>query len=135
MKIGLFFGSFNPIHIGHLIIANHIINHSHVEQVWFVISPLNPLKNKNNLLGKYDRLNLVEIAIEDNYDFKTSTIEFNMPVPSYTIDTVTLLHEKYPENHFSLIMGGDNLIYIHKWKNCWNYRYNIRKQCCGNEKR
>lgn len=117
MKIGLFFGSFNPIHIGHLIIANHIINNSYVEQIWFVISPLNPLKNKNNLLGKYDRLNLVEMAIEDNYKFKTSDIEFNMPVPSYTIDTLTLLHEEYPKHDFSLIMGGDNLVNIHKWKN------------------
>ena len=117
MKIGLFFGSFNPIHIGHLIIANHIINNCHVEQIWFVISPLNPLKNKNNLLGKYDRLNLVEMAIENNYKFKTSNIEFNMPIPSYTIDTLTLLHEQYPEHHFSLIMGGDNLSNVHKWKN------------------
>lgn len=117
MNIGLYFGSFNPVHNGHLIIANHIINFGNVDEVWFVISPQNPFKKKANLLDSFDRLNLVELAIGDNDRIKPSTIEFNMPIPSYTIDTLTYLKEKYNNYNFTLIMGSDNLVNFHKWKN------------------
>jgi nicotinate-nucleotide adenylyltransferase len=117
LKIGLFFGSFNPIHIGHLIIANHMIEYGGVKQVWFVVSPQNPLKPKQTLLNQYDRLHLVRLAVEDDSRFHVSDIEFQLPVPSYTIDTLIYLKEKYPEKEFSLIMGSDNLESIDKWKN------------------
>lgn len=117
MHIGLFFGSFNPIHIGHLFIANHIAHHSDLDQVWLVVSPQNPFKKKASLLSEYDRLHLVNLAVEDNDKLKSSDIEFNLPQPSYTIDTLTYLHEKYPNDKFSLIMGSDNWPTIHKWKN------------------
>ncbi len=117
MKIGLFFGSFNPIHIGHLVIANHIQQYSDLDQVWFVVSPHNPFKEKSTLANDYDRLHLVNLAIEDYPNLRSSNIEFNMPKPSYTIDTLTVLKEKYPEHEFSLIMGMDNLKSFHKWKN------------------
>ena len=117
MKIGLFFGSFNPIHIGHLIIANYMATQTDLEQVWFVVSPQNPLKNKASLARDHDRLYLVRIAIEDNPLLKASDIEFGLPKPSYTIDTLTYLWEKYPQHEFTLIMGGDNLGTLHKWKN------------------
>lgn len=116
-NIGLFFGSFNPIHIGHLIIAETVSNLPHIKEVWFVISPQNPFKEKKSLLNQYDRLHLVKLAIEDNPKLKASTIEFNLPQPSYTIDTLTYLQEKYPKSDFSLIMGEDNLKHFHKWKN------------------
>jgi len=116
-KTGLFFGSFNPIHIGHLIIAQYFIEFTDVQQVWFVVSPHNPLKKKETLLADHHRLNMVKIAIEDNPEFRASDIEFKMPQPSYTINTLTYLKEKYPEKDFVLIMGGDNLETIHKWKN------------------
>jgi nicotinate-nucleotide adenylyltransferase len=117
MKIGLFFGSFNPIHIGHMIIANHLVEYSDLDQVWLVVSPHNPLKQKSSLAKDHDRLHLVQLAIGDNPKLKASSIEFSLPVPSYTIDTLTYLHEKYPDKEFSLIMGGDNLESIEKWKN------------------
>ncbi len=117
MKVGLYFGSFNPIHNGHLIIANHVINFTDLDEVWFVISPQNPFKKKSNLLDSYDRLHLVELAIGENPRIKPSTIEFNMPVPSYTIDTLTYLKEQNPDYEFTLIMGSDNLVNFHKWKN------------------
>ena len=117
MKIGLYFGSFNPIHIGHLIIANHIANHSDVNQIWFVVSPQNPLKQSAQLLNEYQRLHLVRVAIEDNPLFKASDIEFKLPKPSYTIDTLTYLQEKYPHYSFSVIMGGDSFSNITRWKN------------------
>ncbi len=117
MKIGLFFGSFNPIHVGHLIIASSIHQYGDLDHVWFVVSPQNPFKKKSSLLGEYDRLHLVELAIKDDFRFTTSSIEFKMPQPSYTIDTLTYLKEKHPEHEFSLIMGGDNLNNLHKWKN------------------
>jgi nicotinate-nucleotide adenylyltransferase len=117
VKIGLYFGSFNPVHTGHLIIANHIINFTEIDEVWFVISPQNPFKKRSNLIDSYDRLNLVELAIGDNDRIKPSTIEFKMPVPSYTIDTLTYLKEKHPDYNFNLIMGSDNLMNFHKWKN------------------
>jgi nicotinate-nucleotide adenylyltransferase len=117
VKIGLFFGSFNPVHNGHLIIANYICETTDLDKVWLVVSPQNPFKEKQSLLNKYDRLHLIRLAIEDNNNLRASDIEFNLPMPSYTIDTLTHLKEKFPEHTFSLIMGGDNLISLHKWKN------------------
>lgn len=116
-KVGLFFGSFNPVHIGHMIIANFMVEHTDLEKVWMVVSPHNPLKNKKSLANDYDRLYLVKIAIGDNPHLEASDIEFGLPKPSYTIDTLTYLHERYPHKDFSLIMGGDNLGTLHKWKN------------------
>jgi nicotinate-nucleotide adenylyltransferase len=117
MKIGLFFGSFNPIHNGHLIIANYVCETTDLDKVWLVVSPQNPLKQKESLLREYDRLHLINIAIEDNKNLKASSIEFKLPKPSYTIDTLIHLKDKYPQHQFSLIMGSDNLATIHKWKN------------------
>lgn len=117
MKIGLYFGSFNPIHIGHLIIGNFIANFTDLEQLWFVVSPQNPLKRSSTLLNEYDRLYLVQKAIENNQKFKASDIEFKLPRPSYTVDTLTYISEKYPYHSFSLIIGSDSLKNMHKWKN------------------
>jgi nicotinate-nucleotide adenylyltransferase len=117
MKIGLFFGSFNPVHIGHMIIANYMAEHSDLEQVWMVVSPHNPLKKRSSLANDYDRLNLVELAIGHNVNIKSSNIEFSLSKPSYTIDTLTFLKEKHPKHEFVLIMGGDNIANLHKWKN------------------
>lgn len=117
MKVGLFFGSFNPVHNGHLIIAQHIANLENIDQVWLVISPHNPLKQKSSLANDYDRLHLVNLALEDNPAIKSNSIEFSLPKPSYTIDTLSYLSEKYPQYQFSLIMGSDNLDSLHKWKN------------------
>ncbi len=117
MKIGLFFGSFNPVHVGHMIIANFMATHTDLERVWLVVSPQNPLKPRETLARDYDRLHLVHLAIGDNPLLQASNIEFNLPKPSYTIDTLTYLREKYPQHHFVLIMGGDNLATLHKWKN------------------
>lgn len=116
-KIGLFFGSFNPIHIGHLVIANHIADSDLIDEVWFIVSPQNPFKKKNTLLEDYHRLVLVNEAIEDNDKLKASNIEFSLPKPSYTIDTLVYLTEKYPQYNFSIIMGEDNIKSFHKWKN------------------
>lgn len=124
MKTGLYFGSFNPIHIGHLIIANHIVNNTSLDQVWFVISPQNPLKSANALLNKYHRKALIDLAIEGERKLKSSSIEFSLPIPSYTIDTLTYLKEKYPDHIFSIIMGSDSLQNISKWK---NYEYLVEK--------
>lgn len=117
MKIGLFFGSFNPVHVGHMIIANYMATQTDLQQVWFIVSPQNPLKPKRTLLRDYDRLHLVQLAIGDNLLLRASDVEFNLPKPSYTIDTLTVLKEKYPDKEFVLIMGGDNLGTFHKWKN------------------
>lgn len=117
MTIGLYFGSFNPIHNGHLIIAKHILNNTSVKQVWFIVSPHNPLKKSSQLLNEYHRLHLVQLATEGENDLKVSSIEFSLPKPSYTIDTLTRLHEKYPSHHFSIIMGSDSFCNIDKWKN------------------
>jgi nicotinate-nucleotide adenylyltransferase len=127
MKIGLFFGSFNPVHNGHLIIANYVCETTDLDKVWLVVSPQNPLKPKETLLRDYDRLHLIHLAIEDNKNLKASNIEFALPRPSYTIDTLTHLHDKYPQHQFSLIMGSDNLASLHKWKNYENLlgRYNF----------
>lgn len=117
MKIGLFFGSFNPIHIGHLAIANIMAETAGIDQVWFVISPQNPFKKAKSLAHKFDRLDMVEAAIYDNLKLKTTDIEFNMPKPSYTVDTLAYLSDKYPDHLFSLIIGEDNLKSFPKWKN------------------
>jgi len=116
-KIGLYFGSFNPVHIGHLAIAGYMTEFTELDQVWFVVSPHNPLKKKETLLADHHRLYMTELAIGDNDRFKASDIEFKLPVPSYTIDTLTYLKEKYPKNEFCLIMGEDNLLTLNKWKN------------------
>ncbi|MBR1769359.1 MAG: nicotinate-nucleotide adenylyltransferase [Bacteroidales bacterium] len=116
-KIGLYFGSFNPIHYGHLILANHIVQSSDLDKICFVVSPHNPLKNKATLLDNNTRLYLVRLAVEDNPLFDVSNIEFSLPQPSYTINTLTYLSEKYPQKDFSIIMGQDNLAGFHKWKN------------------
>ncbi|HRP89838.1 MAG TPA: nicotinate (nicotinamide) nucleotide adenylyltransferase [Edaphocola sp.] len=117
MNIGLYFGSFNPIHLGHLIIANYVIEHSDLEKIWFVVSPQNPLKPSKSLLNEYDRLFLVDLAIESNPKFQSSKIEFGLPKPSYTIDTLTYLQEKHPNDNFFVIMGSDSYQNIKKWKN------------------
>lgn len=117
MHIGLFFGSFNPIHTGHLIVANHIVEHSNIDKLWFVVSPHNPLKDSHSLLNEYDRLHLVRLAIEDNLKFRASNIEFQLAKPSYTVDTLTYLSEKFPLERFSIIMGSDSFQNIHRWKN------------------
>ena len=116
-KIGLFFGSFNPIHIGHLIIANYMANFTELDEVWFVVSPQNPFKEKKSLGNMYDRLEMVNLAIEGSEKLRASDIEFNLPQPSYTIDTLVYLQEKYPNKDFVLIMGEDNLAGFMKWKN------------------
>jgi nicotinate-nucleotide adenylyltransferase len=117
MKIGLFFGSFNPIHNGHLMVASFVANHSDLKQVWLVVSPQNPLKPKGSLLNEYDRLHLAKLAIEEDTQLKVSDIEFSLPKPSYTIDTLTYLQEKYPQHEFSVIMGADSFQNLPKWKN------------------
>ena len=117
MKIGLFFGSFNPIHIGHMAIAQYMLEHTNLETIWFVVSPQNPFKQKSTLLDQQHRLTMVRIATEDNPKLKASNIEFTLPVPSYTVDTLAYLKEKHPNDVFSLIMGRDNLMHFHKWKN------------------
>lgn len=117
MKIGLFFGSFNPIHIGHKVIASYLVDFTDLDKVMFLVSPQNPLKQKISLLDQYHRLQIIRAEIEDNSKLAVSDIEFDMPKPSYTIDTLVRLKEKYTENDYSIIMGSDNLQNFHKWKN------------------
>lgn len=117
MKIGLYFGSFNPVHVAHLIIANHILNETDIKKVWFVVSPQNPFKTESGLLNEYHRLHLVRLATEDDNRIKASDIEFGLPKPSYTTSTLTYLAEKYPEHEFCIIMGSDSFQNLHKWKN------------------
>ncbi|MEZ5046618.1 MAG: nicotinate (nicotinamide) nucleotide adenylyltransferase [Chitinophagaceae bacterium] len=117
MKIGLYFGSFNPIHHGHLIIANHVLNEGKVDKIWFVVSPHNPLKETSSLLNEKQRYFLVQTAIEHEPKFKASNVEFSLPRPSYTIDTLIHMRDKYPQHEFSVIMGGDSFQNIKKWKN------------------
>jgi nicotinate-nucleotide adenylyltransferase len=117
MRIGLYFGSFNPVHNGHLIIANYVVQNTDTEQVWLVLSPRNPQKKSQTLLNEYHRLFLVQTAVEDEPALKASDIEFRLPRPSYTIDTLTYLHEKFPQHTFSVIMGSDSFHNIASWKN------------------
>ena len=117
MKIGLYFGTFNPIHVGHLIIANHMAEYSGLDQIWMVVTPHNPLKKKETLLDDYQRLHLVRLATEDYPKIKPSDFEFKLQQPNYTVNTLAHLKDKYPKNEFSLIMGEDNLKTFHKWKN------------------
>ena len=117
MRIGLFFGSFNPVHTGHLILANYMAQYTDLEQVWLVVSPHNPLKEKSTLARDRDRLNMAQLAVEGNSKLRASNVEMKLPQPSYTIDTLTYLAEQFPQHEFALIMGGDNLISLPKWKN------------------
>lgn len=117
MRVGLYFGSFNPIHIGHLIVAGYVVNHTEMQQVWFVVSPQNPLKPSSVLLNEYHRLHLVQLAVEDDPRLRASEVEFKLPRPSYTIDTLTYLEEKYPQHEFSIIMGSDSFQNLPRWKN------------------
>jgi nicotinate-nucleotide adenylyltransferase len=116
-NIGLFFGSFNPVHIGHLIIASHMVEFAGLDQVWLVVSPHNPLKPRQTLARDQDRLHLVRLAIEDDSRLRASNIEFGLPKPSYTVDTLAYMRERWPGHRFHLIMGGDNLSSLDKWKN------------------
>lgn len=117
LKVGLYFGSYNPIHIGHMAIANYMVEYADIDQLWFVVSPHNPLKQKASLLDDYQRLELVNRAIDDDDRFRASNIEFKLPKPSYTVDTLAYLQDKYPKYDFKILMGSDNLKSIHKWKN------------------
>ena len=117
MKIGLYFGSFNPIHTGHLLIANHFLNARLIEKLWFVLSPRNPFKETKSLLDEYDRLHLLKIAVESDDRMRVTDVEFSLPRPSYTSVTLMHLSEKYPEHQFYLIIGGDSLQNFHSWKN------------------
>ena len=113
----MYFGSFNPIHIGHLIIANYVANNTPLDQVWFIISPQNPLKKQMSVLNEHHRKHLIDLAIEGEKNLRTSNVEFNLPKPSYTVETLAYLREKYPNHHFSIIMGSDSLSNIRRWKN------------------
>lgn len=132
MKIGLYFGSFNPIHTGHLIVASYVANHTEMQQVWFVVSPQNPLKPSSVLLNEYHRLHLVHLAVEEDLRLKASDVEFKLPCPSYTIDTLTYLQEKYPQHEFSIVMGSDSFQNLPRWKNfeqlVKNYSFIIYKR-------
>lgn len=119
-KIGLFFGSFNPIHIGHLILANYILENTDMDELWFVVSPQNPFKEKKSLLKDHNRLDMVQLAVKNYPKMRASNVEFSLPQPSYSIDTLTYLKEKHPDYHFALIMGEDNLKTLPKWKNAQN---------------
>ncbi|WDF47261.1 nicotinate (nicotinamide) nucleotide adenylyltransferase [Chryseobacterium sp. KACC 21268] len=138
-KIGLFFGSFNPIHIGHLILGNYILENSDMAELWFVVSPQNPFKDKKSLLKDHNRLDMVQLAIKNYPKMRASNVEFSLPVPSYTIDTLAYLKEKHPNFSFSLIMGEDNLGSLHKWKNyellLENYQIIVYPRISGEEKK
>lgn len=116
-SVGLFFGSFNPIHIGHMAIANYLVEYGPIDELWFVVTPHNPIKKKRGLLDNYQRLEMVNRAIGDDLRFRASAIEFNLPQPNYTINTLTYLSEKYPSRKFYLIIGSDNYVTLKKWKN------------------
>ena len=116
-KIGLYFGTFNPVHIGHLAIANYLVENSDLDEIWMVVTPHNPHKKKKTLLDDYQRLHMVHLATDDYDKINASNIEFNLPQPNYTVNTLAHLSEKYPTKDFTLIMGEDNLKSLHKWKN------------------
>lgn len=117
MNIGLYFGSFNPVHVGHLIIANHVANNTDLNQVWFVVSPQNPFKNSAGLLNEYHRLHMIKSSIDGENKLRASSVEFKLPKPSYTVDTLAYLKEKHPEHAFSIVMGSDGFQNLDKWKN------------------
>ena len=117
MTIGLFFGSFNPIHIGHLAIANYMVEFGDLDEIWLIVSPHNPLKKEETLLDETQRLKMVQLALSDNSKIKPSTVEFNLPKPSYTIDTLNYLSDKYPDKQFKIILGTDNFKSFHQWRN------------------
>jgi len=117
MNVGLYFGTFNPIHIGHMVIANYMVEFAGIDQLWFVVSPQSPFKQKQSMLNDYHRLELVNLAIDDDPRMRSSNIEFKLPKPSYTIDTLAYMQEEYPQHQFSLIMGSDNIFDLPKWKN------------------
>lgn len=117
MKIGLYFGSFNPVHIGHLIIANYASSETELDQIWFVVSPQNPFKRSSSLLNEYHRLHLIKSAIDGENNLRASSVEFNLPKPSYTVDSLAYLKEKYPEHGFSILLGSDGFQNLNKWKN------------------
>lgn len=117
MKVGLYFGTFNPIHVGHMIIANHMVEYSDLDEVWMVVTPHNPHKKKSTLLDNHHRFQMVYEATKNYLKIKPSDIEFKLTQPNYTVNTLAHLYEKYPEHSFSLIMGEDNLKTFHKWKN------------------
>jgi len=116
-NIGLYFGTYNPIHVGHLIIANHMVEHSNLDEIWMVVTPHNPLKTKKSLLEDTHRLTMVVIAVEEYPKIKSSNIEFDLPQPNYTVHTLAHISDNFPEHTFNLIMGEDNLKSLHKWKN------------------
>ena len=120
MKVGLYFGSFNPVHIGHLIIASHAVNETDLNQVWFIVSPQNPFKQSSSLLNEYHRLHLIKSAIEGENNLRASNVEFALPRPSFTVDTLAYLKEKFPVHDFSLLMGSDGFKNLDKWKNFEN---------------
>ena len=132
MKIGLFFGSFNPVHIGHLIIANHVANNTELQQIWFVVSPQNPFKQSASLLNEYHRLHMIQSAIACENKLRASSVEFKLPKPSFTVDTLIYLAEKHPDHEFSLILGSDGFQNLNKWKNydvlVKNYSFYIYKR-------
>ena len=117
MRIGLYFGSFNPIHTGHLIVASHVLNETDIDRLWFVVSPQNPFKQSSTLLNEYDRFHLIQLAIEGDERMKASDIEFALPKPSYTVNTLAYLTEKYPAREFSIVMGSDSYQNLPSWKN------------------
>lgn len=117
MKIGLFFGTYNPIHVGHMVIANYMVEFTNLDKIWIIVTPHNPFKEKKSMLDDVHRLQLVKVAIDDDNRFKASDIEFKLPQPNYTIHTLTYLREQNPDDSFVLIMGADNLAHFHKWKN------------------
>ena len=119
-RTALFFGSFNPIHVGHLVIANTMLQQEGIDEVWLVVSPQNPLKERATLHADHHRLQMVRRAIEDNYRLRDCDIEMHLPLPSYTVVTLAALGEKYPDREFCLIMGSDNLENFHRWR---NYEY------------